>query len=534
MKQAAHNKFKARQQHLRWLGFGILACLAVLFAIPTLGMSLVGLFAPKIAIAIFGTAHKGVMCAGIGLFGFRRVLRDAKSTDGGGGTAVNFDDGEFEATMRKGMKSIVGEQERFKSQIQQVKDDFTRSDGEVKKAMEELTKVKNQTNLSFEELVQKMEKLQKAIALNARSSFRNPIERCLANEETRFHLNALIRYVYHAQQKDFTGFDPAFKKVIDDANTKQKALTGVDTGLGQATVPTETFNEIYDLLLEYGDWSTLGIQRVGARTTVLPVATARPQFYWIGSQSSLAEGSQITAGAFAGSQVLLIINTLAVLMYVARELLQDSTVDLSSYVVRQMVQSMNWGMDTAAFIGTGNQDTTNAGYVGIFNAALANSNLASVAAAGHTTAGTTTLEDWVQTVLTVSPEVLNRKPMWWMHSQMLMRAALIRDKNGRPLFQTWQEVPQPGSIGSILGHPVHPTAIAPTTDGASQPVAAFGDPEGQAVGIRSDLELATSDQIGFPQNLMAYRTLMRAGVKMKTQANSTTLKPIAVLTTAAA
>jgi HK97 family phage major capsid protein len=191
-------------------------------------------------------------------------------------------------------------------------------------------------------------------------------------------------------------------------------------------------------------------------------------------------------------------------------------------------------MDTAAFIGTGNADTTNGGYVGIFNAALANTNLGITAGAGRTTVGNLKLDDFVAALLGVSAEVLNRKPMWWCHPQQMARIALIRDNNGRPIFQTWQEVPNPGSIGSILGHPVHPTAVAPSADGNSQPVIAFGDPMGQDVGVRVDLELATSADIGFPQNLMAYRSLMRAGVKMLTQAGSTTLKPFSVLSTAAA
>ena len=340
----------------------------------------------------------------------------------------------------------------------------------------------------------------------------------------------------HALSKDGPGIktlDKAFAKAIEEDIFNHKALTGVDTGLGQATVPTDTFNTIYDLLLEYGDYSSLGVQRVGARTNVLPVATARPQFYWIGNQSTLAEGSTITSGAFSGGQVLLMINTLAVLMYVSRELLADSTVDLAPYTLKQMIESANWGLDTAAFIGTGNQDTINAGYVGIFNAALANTNLASVAAPGRTTVGTLKLDDFVNCQLTVSPQVLNRKPMWWAHSQNIARAALIRDNNGRPIFQTWLEVPNPGAIGSILGNPVHATAIAPTVDGPGTTPFAFGDPEGQAVGIRSDLELATSDDIGFPQNLRAFRALVRAGVKLLTLPGSTTLKPFAVLTTAA-
>lgn len=438
---------------------------------------------------------------------------------------------DFQKKVLGGVEALTKTQDKHTTDIQKVLGDLDRIDKEGKKALEELTNVKNKSNATFTEVQEKIEKVQKQIILTTRSSFRSPVERALANEDLRFKLNAIVRTIAHV--KLGTAIDPAFKTVIDECNVHQKALTGIDAGLGQATVPTDTFNEIYDLLLEYGDYSTLNVHKVGARTNVLPVATARPQFQWIGSQSTAAEGSTINSGAFSGGEVLLIIQTLAVLMYISRELLQDSTVDLAPYTIRQMIQSINWGMDTAAFIGTGNQDSINAGYVGIFNAALANTNQGISAGAGRTTVGTLKLDDFVATMLGVSAEVLNRKPMWWAHPQMMARIALIRDNNGRPIFQTWQEIPNPGSIGSILGYPVHPTAIAPSTDGNSQPVIAFGDPLAQDVGVRVDLELATSQDIGFPQNLMAYRTLLRAGVKMLTTPGSTTLKPFAVLSNAA-
>lgn len=443
----------------------------------------------------------------------------------------DFSGGDFEDTVRKGMGAIVTEQKKFRSQMEKVTSDLDRADKEVKAALEELTKVKNQTNASYTEVQRSIEKVQKQIALNTRSSFRDPVKRFLANDENRFAINAMAKYIISiAKDSPIGKLDPAFAKYVEESNAKHKALTGVDAGLGQATVPIETFNEIYDLLLEFGDWSTLGVERVGARTVEYPVMTSRPQFYWIGAQSSQAEGSQITSGAFGGAAVMLIVQTLACLMYIARELLQDSTVDMAPYVVRQMMQSIAMGMDTAGFIGTGNQDTTNAGYVGIFNAPLANSLMAAIAGNGHISIGALTLEDFVNVTWTVSPEVLNRDPKWWGHPQVLAKLALIRDQMGRPIFQTFIEVPLSG-IGSILGHPVHPTAIAPNTDAANQPVLTFGDGDGQKVGIRQDLELATSADIGFPQNLMAYRTLMRAGVKMLTQPNSTSLKPFAVLQT---
>ncbi len=258
-----------------------------------------------------------------------------------------------------------------------------------------------------------------------------------------------------------------------------KAMSGCGCPLGQATIPTVTFNEIYDLLLEYGQWSTLGVMQVGARTTVLPVATARPNFYWIGSGTGgSGETTAITESDMTGSSVNLIIQTAAVYLTIARELLADSSVDLAPYLMKQLLQSVSFGMDTASFIGNGGADQTNAGYYGIFNAGSVNTNMAAIAAAGNITVGGTQLEDWMNCLLTVSPEVLNRKPKWWMHPQTLVQAALVRDKNGRPIFQTQVEVPNPGSIGSILGYPVIQTAVAPVpsfTNAAGSTPAVFGD-----------------------------------------------------------
>jgi hypothetical protein len=48
------------------------------------------------------------------------------------------------------------------------------------------------------------------------------------------------------------------------------------------------------------------------------------------------------------------------------------------------------------------------------------------------------------------------------------------------------------------------------------------------------MEFATSDDIKFAENMRAFRGLCRTGVKLKTATGSTTLKPFAVLTLAAA
>lgn len=467
------------------------------------------------------------------------VLAAAAKVDGAAA------DEDFETEMLNGVKDIKGrvksiedgngetkkKTEKIESDIQKVMNDLDRSDKEVKKALEDLTKVKNTCN-DFAVTMAKMEKVQKAVALNARSSFGDPIKRlCAGNDE----LNAFFKAVGMALQHggNFEKLPTELKTLIEGGRNEIKSLTGVDAGLGQATVPQATFNEIYDLLLQYGAWNKLSVQRVGVRTTVLPIATARPTAYWLGAQSGVGEGSAITESGFAGGSVNLLIQTLGVYLTVARELLADSSVDMAPYLLRQLVQALNYGLDYAAFNAAGGANQTDGGYTGLFQAALANTNLACAATPGNTTIAQLILEDFVNTITTVNPQVLMLQPQWWMHPQVLAKSVLIRDKNGRPILQTWQEVPRPGSIVSILGYPVDMVGAAPNTDAPGNPVMAFGDPEGVTVGIRQDMELATSDDILFAQNMRAFRGLMRAGSKIKTQANSTSLKPVAVLTLAA-
>ena len=457
------------------------------------------------------------------------VLLDAAGSDGGGGA-------EFETKVLAGVETLQKAHGELKSRYQKVVDDLDRSDKEVKKAMEELTLVKNKSNTAYTEVMAKYEALQKAVHLNARSSFRDPIERALANDETKAFVNAAARAVVFPGE--YNRLPGEWRKLLEEASAVTKSLTGVDSSLGQATVPQQTFNEIYDLLLEYGDWSSLGVIRVGMRTTVLPIATARPGYNWIGAGTGGAgETTAITEGSFTGSSVSLLIQTLAVYLTVARELLADSTVDLAGYILREMGQSMSYGLDYTAFAAAGAASQADAGYYGIFNAGTVNASAIATAAAGNTSISKLDLEDWLLPLTTVSPIVLKRPARWWMHPQLIAKCALVRDKQGRSLFQTMLEAPvgkpgQPGGIGSILGYPVTPTAAAPSTDAASAKIAVFGDPQGQAIGIRSDLELATSDDIKFAENMRAFRALMRCGVKQRS--SGANLVPFAVLTLPAA
>jgi HK97 family phage major capsid protein len=417
----------------------------------------------------------------------------------------------FEETVADGLDALRAKQETLLA-------NYGSLSQEVHHTMEELTRVKNACN-SFAETDQALRRLQLQLDREARRAYGDPLARFCAREENCLTLNALVRKVLFPAEKL--------------PSHLEKALTGVDTGLGQATVPSAVAQEIYQTLAAYGQWNTLRVLRVGARTVTLPYSTARPTCYILGSGAGGAtEGAQITEGSFTGGSVSLTLQTLAALVSASRELLADATVDMSAEVLREIAQSVAYRLDWICFAADGTADQTDGGYRGLFEAAGANTNLQADAAPGNDAVNKLDLDDFLRCLTTVNAAVLGRPARWWIHPTLLAKMAGLKDANGRPIFQTALEAPAPGAIGSILGYPVVLTQAAPSTDAAGAKVAVFGDPEGGVVGLRQDLELATADQWKFDYNLVGFRGLVRAGFVLRTATASTTLKPFAVLTLA--
>ncbi len=72
------------------------------------------------------------------------------------------------------------------------------------------------------------------------------------------------------------------------------------------------------------------------------------------------------------------------------------------------------------------------------------------------------------------------------------------------------EAPSYGAIGTILGYPVIPVMAAPNTDAAGSAVAAFGDRNGQVVGIRDDFVFEASDHYRWNTLERSFRAYGRA------------------------
>jgi HK97 family phage major capsid protein len=194
---------------------------------------------------------------------------------------------------------------------------------------------------------------------------------------------------------------------------------------------------------------------------------------------------------------------------VAKPLLEDANTDMAAHIMDALAQGVAYRLDWACFAADGTADTTDGSYTGV-----AVGGTAATAATGNSTVAQLDLEDFVKCLTTVSAGVLNRPCAWWIHPQILAKICLIRDGNGRPIFQTSNEAPS-STIGSILGYPVIPTAAMPSTDSTGKVVAVFGEKAACAVGVRKQFELARSDEFQFTQNNSVFRSLVRAGVAIK-------------------
>jgi HK97 family phage major capsid protein len=398
---------------------------------------------------------------------------------------------QFEKQLLDGVEAVQKKQDSINSRV----DDLSH---QTKSALENLDRVTKAVN----DQAAIVSSMQRASLARQFDYIRDPMERFLADPQKRTFINAVARHCHG----------------ISLTPEQKTAIQGGDSGIGTAVTPQETAKAIYDILLEYGQWNTLDIMPIGSRTQILPLMTVRPTAYWLNTQ-----GGQITEGAMTGSSVTLTIREIGAWVPVAKALLEDAEVDMSSYIMQQLAISCSERLDWACFAADGSNDATDGNYTGI-----AVGGTAATAANGNTTVGTLELDDFIRCLTTVSAGVLRRQARWWIHPTIMAKIVGIKDGNDRPIFQNALEAPAPGAIGSIMGYPVVLTDAMPSTDAAGQVVAVFGDPKGCAVGLRQSFTFDISDEHQFDYYRRSFRMVLRAGVVIKSATS------FAMLTTAAA
>lgn len=367
---------------------------------------------------------------------------------------------------------------------------------ETKKAIEDLTMVKNHQN-DFAATLTELRRVQGQVAHERRYS-NDPFKRFTENPERKKFINTYFRWL--ASKQPITNLAKEEQEVI------QRVAPWYTGGTpGSTFLQTDIAREVYDLLATYGIWNTFDVIPVGTKTTTIPVATARPVALVIAESTGYAsdDTTQDT------TSVSLAMKDILCLIAASRDILQDAEIDVTSMIMEQFAQAWAYRLDYFCLAADGTDNTTAGAMTGVFSGGTAAS-----AGTGNTTVAALQLEDFVRCLTTVAAAVLRRPARWWMHPTVLAKIALVRDSNGRSLFQTALEAPSP-TAGSILGYPVVLCDAAPSTDSAGSVVAVFGDPKGLAVGIRSNWAFEYSDDYKFNYLNRYFRGWGRAGVIIK-------------------
>jgi HK97 family phage major capsid protein len=168
------------------------------------------------------------------------------------------------------------------------------------------------------------------------------------------------------------------------------------------------------------------------------------------------------------------------LVQVSRSLMNRQDFDLTGYVTNWMSQSFAAFIERELLVGAGTTAAT-----GVFT----DSNVTHVTATGTTSV---TLDDLIQTQITV-PQALDDGDLCWiMHKDLVASLRKMKDGMGYPLLNN--DITSPFGW-TLLGKPVFISQNAPNTMTTGQPVLVYGDMDGLYVKFAQQIELQVLNEL---------------------------------------
>ncbi|HZV36826.1 MAG TPA: phage major capsid protein [Verrucomicrobiae bacterium] len=344
---------------------------------------------------------------------------------------------------------------------------------------------------------------QRSLGMERRHSLRDPIAKLLREDrDAALLVDGLVRYLCSSRMH------PSQSDMVKEFVTKS---TTFGTNLASSIFPMPVSPDIlWDTVLQYGAF----------RDFVLPM---------LGQQTQYAEGTQVpdawfmtpTTGmgtaiptdvSLAGTSLSKKANTIATLLPVSEEWLQDATINVAALFLRMFTQGIAKRIDYGCFMANGTDDTANGAQTGIFQ----NNTVVTVnAAAGNVALAQLQREDFLLAVSAVNPAVLQRECRWYIHPGFIPTLLTLREaKETKFLLKTPEETQSGEWV--LVGFPVTWSPQNPSTDGANQQIAAFGDPSCYVMGLREEFELMSSG-LGpsFSSNVRNVRALARGRGDMR-------------------
>lgn len=272
-----------------------------------------------------------------------------------------------------------------------------------------------------------------------------------------------------------------------------RTLSTLTTGAGGNLAPTDFYDTLIAHLIEVSGVMQAGptvLNTAGGETLQIPKTTAH----------SLA-ASAAQAGTIGSSDPAFGLATLSaykygILIQVARELIDDSGVDLLGYLAMQAGRAIGNKFGSDLVTGAGSVQPT--GFM----------TSATVGVTGTTTgvSGAPTYANLVDLEYSVIAPYRQSKSCYWIAADKTIGGfRKIVDANSRPV---WEPSMVLGSPDLLLGKPLVADPFMPAVATGAKPVA-FGDFSQFFVRLVGGVRFERSDDYLFNQDLVAFRCLLR-------------------------
>lgn len=281
-------------------------------------------------------------------------------------------------------------------------------------------------------------------------------------------------------------------EVTPDGPVNFRDLTKGTATAGGNTVPTSFYNQLVGHMIEVSGILSAGptvLQTASGENFEVPTTTAHSSAALVAEAAAISESDPAFAKRTLGAYKY------GVLIQVARELIDDTGVDLEGYLSMQAGRAV--GNAFGAHLATGTGSSQPAGIV-------TGSSLGVTGGTG--VAGAFTADNLIDLHYSVIAPYRNSPSAAWLMRDATVAA--VRKLKGSDNNYLWQPGLQGGAPDLLLGKPVHtdPNIAATATTAKS---VLFGDISAYFVRLAGGVRFERSDEYAFNSDLVTFRCLVR-------------------------
>lgn len=269
--------------------------------------------------------------------------------------------------------------------------------------------------------------------------------------------------------------------------------TLLTTGTASSVIPTDFYDQLIAHLIEVSGVMQCGptvLNTGGGETLQVPKTTAHS------TATSAAQAGQIPSSDPTFSMQPLSAYKYGILLQVARELIDDTAVDLLGYLAMQAGRALGNAFGTDLVNGTGTSQPA-----GIVTTATTGVTGATTGVAGAPSYAN--LVDLEYSV--IAPYRQSRSCYWLAADKTIGGFRKITDTTGRPI---WEPSAVLGSPDLLLGKPLVADPFMPA-QGVNAKAIAFGDFSQYFVRLVGGVRFERSDDFAFGTDLVTFRAILR-------------------------